>query len=354
MAKKKSKASKKIGLPPGTLQFHGEKKLKTQEFKVIEYDQSEMKYSYPKTEEELNRIIKNPRSAWIHLSGLHDVELIQQLGRACHINPMILEDILNTEHRPKLEIFDDMLFCVIKYTEFDSNTRTFSSEQVSIVMGKNYIVSISESDGKFFEAVRERMKNTQGRIRRFGADYLFYALIDLIVDYYFLAVENFEFSFEQLEDEVMKNNNRKLTDSIHRMKKEIIAFRRDIAPLREVVNLLKRESIDLIGDDTEIFLNDLYDHVLHILDAIDFQRDMIAGLMDTYYATVSNHMNEVMKVLTIIATIFIPLSFFAGLYGMNFEYMPELHYRWGYFVLLGFMIVVSAIMLTFFRKKRWF
>ena len=353
MPKKKRRRSIKTGLPPGTMVYVGDKSETMVKIEVIDYDQQNYEAHPLEKIEEILEYKKKPTTSWINITGLHNVDFLQSIGNHFSIHSLILEDILNTDQRPKIEIHDKHIFVVLKMITFDKAKQKLEHEQISLIMGKGYVLSFQEFAGDIFDPLRERIKNRRGRIRSMGADYLLYALMDIIVDHYFVVLEDLGEELENLEEQVLAHPDRSVMQQIHRLKNELIHLRRTIWPLREVINNLIRQETPLIDPSTELYLKDLYDHTIQIVDSVETYRDMVSGLLDVYLSSVSNRMNEVMKVLTMIATIFIPLSFLAGIYGMNFEYMPELQWRWGYFAVLGIFAFVAAGMLIFFRKKGW-
>lgn len=257
------------------------------------------------------------------------------------------------DQRPKLEDYGAYLFIVLKMLHLNDKTNMVQSEQVSLILGKNYVISLHEHDEDVFDPVRSRLKVGKGRIRKAGADYLAYSLLDLIVDNYFLIMERQGDVIEELEAELIASPTPATLNHIHHLKRDTILLRRSVWPLREVISRLERSESSLVQATTGIYLKDVYDHVIQVIDNIETFRDILAGMLDIYLSSVSNRLNEIMKVLTIIATIFIPLTFLAGVYGMNFKYMPELEWRWGYFAVLGFMILVAGIMFNYFREKGW-
>jgi magnesium transporter len=347
------KTSKKVGLSPGTLIHVGEKKVDQVRIRVIDYDESHFE------EKDLERIgdclnyKEKSTVTWINIDGLHEVDIIETLGKHYGIHPLVLEDILHTEQRPKIEIFDDHLFITAKMLLYDEDNHQINTEQFSLILGPNYVLTFQENVGDVFETIRERLRKQKGRLRKEGADYLAYALIDAIVDNYFIVLEKIDEKMEILEEELTENPDAETMQTIHHLKRELIFLRKAVWPLREVIGMLEREEIYLIQEKTTIFLRDVYDHTIQVIDTIETFRDMVSGMLDLYLSTVSNRMNEVMKVLTIIATIFIPLTFIAGIYGMNFEFMPELKWHWSYPLIWVIMIIVGGLMLIYFRKKKW-
>jgi magnesium transporter len=294
-----------------------------------------------------------PTVSWINVDGIHEIDQIEALANRFGLHPLVQEDILDTEHRPKFENYDDYIFLVLKMLQFNGEHGEISTEQVSLILGPNYVISFQERQGDVFDAVRERLRLGKGRIRRMGADYLAYALLDSIVDSYFAILEKIGDEIEILEEELVTDPGKETMARIHHFKREMILLRRSIWPLREVVSGLQREESPLVTEGVGLYLRDVYDHTIQVIDTVETFRDIISGMLDLYLSSVSNRMNEVMKVLTIIATIFIPLTFFAGIYGMNFEYMPELHWKYSYPLLWLLMVGSAAGMLVFFRRKKW-
>lgn len=290
---------------------------------------------------------------WINLDGLHDIELVKSLGNAFNLHSLVLEDILDTDHRPKLEAGDGFLLLIAKKLTFHPDRDDILSEQISLVVGSGYVLSFQEKPGPLFDALRQRIFADQGRVRKMGADYLAYRLLDTIVDHFFVILEQMGDRIEQLEEELLAQPDRQLLHRIHLGKREMILLRRAVWPLREVIGGLQRDDSGIITPAVQPFLRDLYDHTIQIIDTVETYRDIITGLLDLYLSSISNRMNEIMKVLTIMSTLFIPLTFLVGVYGMNFDNLPELHWRWGYFALWGVMLSCVGGMFVFFRRKGW-
>jgi len=346
--------AKKAGEPPGTLVYVGEKKVEKVRISYIDYDEQNFQEKEISKIEECFPFKATPTVTWINIDGLHEVEIIEKLGTQFEVHPLILEDILHTEQRPKYEDFDKYIFIVLQMLSFNEELGAVESEQVSLILGANFVISFQERMGDVFEPIRDRIRNAKGRIRKMGPDYLAYALIDAIVDSYFAILEKIGEKIELMEEELVSNPTEKTLQQIHNMKREMISLRRSVWPLREVISGVQRSESSVIKELTEIYLRDVYDHTIQIIDTIESFRDMVSGMLDIYLSSISNKMNAVMKVLTIIATIFIPLTFVAGIYGMNFKYMPELDWRWGYGAVWLVMIVVAGIMMVYFRRKKWF
>jgi len=290
---------------------------------------------------------------WLNVDGSHRMEVLEDLGNRLAIHPLTLEDVLDSSQRPKLEIFDQYLFIELNMLRWDQDQSQIQSEQVSLVLGENYLVTFQNQEKDVFDLVRKRLREAKSRLNQQRADYLAYSLMDAIVDNYFIVLENLGDQIEFLEEELVTDPDPGTLQSIHELKRELIFLRKSVWPLREVIGALERGESRLFQESSLIYLRDIYDHTIQIIDTVETFRDMVSGMLDIYLSSVSNRMNEVMKVLTIIATLFIPLSFIVGLYGMNFQYMPELHLRWGYGGVWVVIILVVTGMLTYFRRKKW-
>ncbi|MBU0960682.1 MAG: magnesium/cobalt transporter CorA [Proteobacteria bacterium] len=354
-------SSLKSGLPPGTPIHVGEQQSENITITVMDYDQTSCHTVTPDNPEECSTYQDKSTVTWVNVDGLHQVNIIEKLCSCFNLHPLTVEDILNTTQRPKLDIFDDYLFLVLKMQTYNSETQIVDMEQVSFILGKNYLISFQEKAGDTFDGVRTRIRSNKGRIRKMQADYLVYALLDSIIDNYFSVLEKVGEEIESIEEELVANPLPETLGKIHILKREMILLRRSVWPLREVINSLARdEEIDLISKATYLYMKDLYDHTIQIIDTIETFRDIISGMLDIYLSSISNRMNEVMKVLTIFAAIFIPLTFIAGLYGMNFNTaasplnMPELSWYYGYPFAIGLMLATAGSMILYFKKKKWF
>jgi magnesium transporter len=290
---------------------------------------------------------------WINIDGLHQIEILEKIGECYGLHPLVLEDILNTDQRPKMEDYGDYIYIVLKMLDQGNNSNEIVTEQISLILGPNFVFSFQEKEGDVFDPIRERIRNGKGRIRKMGGDYLAYALLDSIVDNYFIILEKLSEKIEYLEEKLITRPTPETLQTIHHIKREMIFLRKAIWPLREVIGGLERNESSLIEESTKIYLRDIYDHTIQTIDTIETFRDMVSGMLDIYLSSVSNRLNSVMKVLTIIATIFMPLTFLAGIYGMNFKYMPELEWRWGYPAIWLIMIGIGIFMLVYFKKKNW-
>lgn len=353
MQKLMKKSGHKRGLPPGTLIHIGDQMAENVVIEIIQYNQSTGLRKILTDVAEIKNYLTQPAVTWIDVDGLHDTRMIEAIGEQFNIHSLLLEDILNTDHRPKLEDFEQYLLVMVKMLTYDDARDSIQSEQVSILLGAGFLVTFQEQKGDIFDSIRLRIKSGKGRIREMQADYLAYALLDAVVDGYFQILEKIGDQIETLETELMNHPRPEILRRIHRLKREMILLRKAVWPLREVIGGLERSESGLIQPGSRIFLRDVYDHTIQIIDTVETFRDMLAGMLDTYLSVINNRMNEIMKVLTVITTLFIPLSFIAGIYGMNFKNMPELEWDFGYFGVLFFMLLVSIGMLFYFRKKDW-
>ncbi|WP_242086375.1 magnesium/cobalt transporter CorA [Aestuariivivens sediminis] len=354
MSKKRSQFSKKkLGQVPGSVIYTGDRAKPKLSIDVFDYSKEQCTEKELKSVEESFAFKLSESTTWINLNGLNYVEAIEKLGEHYHIHPLVLEDIVNVNQRPKIDEFEDYLFVVVKMLYYDEKEK-IKSEQVSFILGENYVITFQEAEGDVFDAVRDRIRQSKGRVRQMQADYLLYVLIDAIVDHYFSVIELLGDKIEDFESDIFSGNiTDDATKNIQNLKREILKVRRSIFPLREVINRLEKNENKLIHKKTITYFRDIYDHLIQVSENIDIYREMIWSLMDMYMTTISNKMNEVMKVLTIMASIFIPLTFIAGIYGMNFDYIPELKYRYGYFMIWGVMLIIFLGMLYYFKRKKW-
>ncbi len=353
MPKLIKKRSKKAGLPPGTLIHIGERKTEELKITVIDYEETHFEEREVKRVEECFVFKDKPTVTWMNVDGLHQVEILEKLGECYGLHPLVLEDILNTDQRPKMEDYGEYIYIVLKALDYNDKSNEIETEQISLILGSNFAFSFQEREGDTFDPIRERIRTGKGRIRSMGADYLAYALVDSIVDNYFIILEKLGEKIEFLEDKLVSHPTPETLQTIHHLRREMIFLRKAVWPLREVINGLERGESPLVKGPTRVYLRDVYDHTIQTIDTIETHRDMVSGMLDIYLSSVSNRLNSVMKVLTIIATIFMPLTFLAGVYGMNFKYMPELGWRWGYPFIWLIMVGIGVCMLIFFRKKKW-
>jgi len=338
---------------PGMVSYVGKKESLITKLEIIDYSKDHYKRKDTENIEDAFDFESSEHVTWINVNGLNNATEIERLGEYYDLHPLIQEDIVTTNQRPKIDEYEDYLFIVFKMLHYNTEG-DFVSEHVSLVMGHNYVTTFQEADGDVFDGIRDRLENAMGRIRNAGSDYLMFALLDAVVDNYFSVIETLSDKIEALEDQLFDDKVQDdITEDIQDLKKEILRIRRAVLPLREVINKLEKSDTTLIEEKTRNYIRDLYDHIIQVSESVDIYREMIWGLMDMYMTTISNKMNEVMKVLTIMASIFIPLTFMAGIYGMNFDYIPELKLKYGYFYLWGAMILVFCGLLYYFKRKKW-
>ena len=348
----KKKVSQKAGLPPGTLIHVGEKKLENAIIRLIDFSEEGFEEKELESIEECLPYREKESITWINVDGLHDTGLINIIGTRFNLHPLVLEDILNTEQRPKLDDMDDYLFIVAKMIYFNPDDDSMKFEQISFILWENYVLTFQEDIGDVFDPVRERLRKGKGRIRKMGSDYLMYTLLDALVDSYYNVLEKIGDRVETIEDDLMDSPEPETLQLIHNMKRELVFLRRSVWPIREIIGSLERGESDLINEKTKIFYRDVYDHTIQVIDTIETCRDIVSGMMDLFLSSVSNRMNEAMKLLTVFATIFIPLTFIAGIYGMNFEFMPELKWHWMYPAVWAGMIIIGIGLFLWFKRKK--
>lgn len=358
-AKKGTESFKKPGLPPGTLVHVGREWDTPVTITLAIYDSEEYTEQAIDKVEDIQKAIDPTKKNWIHISGVHDIQLLEKIGTFFNIHPLVLEDVANTTQRSKIEAYDQYLFIVIKSLINTTPTVSVDIEQISILLMNNIMISFQESNRPIFSGIRDRLKINGSRIRNNGVDYLAYSLVDNLIDHYFTIINDFTLRIEEVEDEVLDDPTKETLQEIQNLRRELINVRKVIWPLRDTLNSLYRDESQFVSHEIKIYIRDVFDHCLHLIDMVENHRDMLMSLTDSYMSGVSNRMNEVMKVLTIIATIFMPLSFIAGLYGMNFDTsispynMPELKFYYGYPMAIGLMVLIAIAMLIYFRKKNW-
>jgi magnesium transporter len=339
-------------LSPGTVAYTGKKTTTVTELDIIDYSLDTYDRFETNNIEDVFKYEDSTRITWINVNGLSNTDDIITIGNHFELHPLIQEDIVSTNQRPKIDEYEAYLFLVFKMLHYDDEHLTI--EHISMVVGEDYILTLQEAEGDVFEDLRDRLEHGKGRLRSAGADYLMFAILDAVVDNYFTVIEFLSNKVELLEDKLFDDKeDPNIIEEIQDLKKEILKIRRAVLPLREVVNRLEKIESPLIQERTNKYIRDLYDHIIQVNESVEIYREMIWGLMDMYMTTISNKMNEVMKVLTIMASIFIPLTFLAGIYGMNFENMPELHFKNSYFYLLGVMVLVFFGMIWYFKRKKW-
>jgi len=357
VSKKKRRITKntsiKSGMKPGSLVYIGNLSDEKTEISIITYDELEF---FEKKVSGVDKILKEPLKGvkWINVVGLRDVNLIENLGKEFGISNFTLEDVLNSNSRPKMDEYENYLFITSKHLSFEKSLNKLQGQQVSIIVGSDFVISFSETGSGIFEPILNRLKGSKGLIRKMGADYLAYALIDNIVDNYFVILENIEDSVDQLEEELIGKPKHETLMNIYTLKKELMLLRKSVWPMREVINCMWKGENQFIEKNTELYLRDVYDHVVQVIDTTELFVDIITGMLDIYLSSINNRMSEVMKVLTIFSTIFIPITFLAGVFGMNFKYMPELDFKWGYLIFWIIVLSISSFMLYTFKKREWF
>jgi magnesium transporter len=352
MARFVRQTERTAGQLPGALVHVGDARPETICLTLFRFDETTFEETHP----ELSCALPTDGPTgvlWLNVDGVHDAAVVEEIGRMGDIHPLLLEDIMHTLQRPKLEDYGSLLFASLRMLQYHEERREIEDEQVSLVLGASWLVSFQETPGDVFDSVRERIRNGRGRIRRAGADYLFYSLIDAIVDNYFVVLEHIGDWVEEVYEHVTRSPAQSDVDEIRLLQRELLYLRKSVWPLREVLSSLERGDSPLLAPETLPYVRDAYDHAVQIIDTVETFREMLSSVMDVYLSSLSNRMNEVMKVLTIIATLFMPLSFVAGVYGMNFRWMPGLGSRYGYFAVVGFMSLMALGMLYYFRRRRW-
>jgi len=349
--KRGKRVSGKTGLPPGSLIHIGKILTDSVTVNLIEFNSAEIIQKRIENLDGLN-VSDNSLNSWLEICGLHETKVIESFGKVLNIDPLMLEDILNTEHRPKFEIQDGLLFLTLKAFSLSENNEILN-EQASFVLGKGFLVSFQETNHSWFEPVKSRLIDATGKIRQRGLDFILYSLIDLIIDQYYAVVEAISDQLEDLEEMIFENPSQELIEKNRLIKKEIITIRKALIPTLEAINKLNRDESELIKKEVMRYFDDVRDHTIQILDYVETYRELSAELKENYLSNLTLRMNQVMKLLTIITSIFIPLTFIAGIYGMNFKNMPELYWKYGYFYILGFMFIITAGMIIYFRLKKW-
>jgi magnesium transporter len=340
-----------IGAPPGSLSYIGDARSEKVRFSLIEFNETDfIEEEFDNLDECLSRV-KPKMVKWINVEGVHDTSVIEQIGKLYELHPLTLEDIVHVDQRPKFEDYDDYVISIMKMIQYDDKVH---AEQLSLVLLKNTVISFQEPvNGDAFDIIRNRLRHSKGRVRKLGADYLFYALMDSVVDHYFYAIERIGDKLEVIEEDIMENPKQEALLQLYRLKRELIYLRKKVAPMRDMVNNLIRTENKLITENTQVFLRDLQDHITRIVDTVETYRDLLTGIMDIHISTNANKMNEIMKWLTIMSSIFIPVTFIVGVYGMNFEYMPELRSPYGYYITWGVMLTVIGGLVFYFKRKKW-
>ncbi len=345
--------SSKAGLAPGSLVYLGDERASKVSIQIMDYDAESLKEVTVSSSQKCEEYLEKPTVTWMHVTGLHDTSIIEKFGKLLDIHELVLEDVLNTAQRPKYEDHGDLIFIVVKKLHWIPEEDDVLAEHVAVLIGNGYVLSFQESEQDVFDAVRERIRTSTGRARKVGADYLGYALIDSIVDDYYIVLEHVDDRVEMIHESVTKNANTETLKVIQRLRKELVYVRKMLWPLRETISSFEDSESELIQKETRPYIRDLYEHTIQIMDNLELLRDTLTSAFEIYLSMVSNRMNDSMRVLTVIATIFIPLTFVAGIYGMNFDNMPELHWKMGYAYVWVVMGIIGVGMFTYFRKRRW-
>jgi magnesium transporter len=348
-----SNTSEKTGMPPGTLVHVGDILEDEARISVFDYSKDALEELEIDSIDALLPYRDKDTVTWVNIEGLRDIDIVESVGRMFNIHPLVLEDILNTHQRPKFEEYDNCLYIVLKALSLEADPLSVSREQISILVLKNFVFTFKEKKDDIFAPLGQRLRNSKGRIRSHGSDYLAYAILDTVVDENFSLLDTLDEVYDSIEERLLTNPSSDTLMTIQRLKRELILMRKSISPLRELLAELLRSETELIAEKTQVYFRDVYDHAIRITETLESYRDMLGGLLDIYLSSVSYKMNEVMKVLTIFASIFIPLTFIAGIYGMNFENMPELKWTWAYPALWVVFVAIAIVLLVYFRKKKW-
>jgi len=352
--KRKIRLGSKAGLAPGTVAYVGEARGYSVSAERVTYDKETLLVEGPLNLEELLQIPEDGKNRWININGIHEADRIASFGKLFGIHSLVLEDIVHAAQRPKFEVFPDFFYLVVRMMSLDKSNDEVNNEQLSIIVKNNCLITFLEDPGDVFDLVRERLKLPESRLRQSGIDFLLYYMLDILVDNYFVILQRSGDRLEDVELSILNDPHRNDIQLLHEIKRELIHYRKVIWPMREVIGTLSKTDGERITTITQLHLRDVYDHCIQVMDTLEGYRDISSGLMDLYLSTLSNKMNQVMKTLTIISTIFIPLTFIVGVYGMNFDYMPELNYRWAYPMVWAGMLLIGIIMLWYFKRKRWF
>jgi magnesium transporter len=348
-----TKKTRPVGLPPGSLLHTGTNEPEKIYLSMIEYTEDQYVEKKGVSLDECLEGIDNPLMTWIQVNGVSNAKTVASIGQHFKFHPLVLEDILSSGQRSKLDIYHNQVFIVVRLLQYDDSIKTLKDEQVSLVFGPNYLISFVEDNKNIFQPVQERLRQGSQRIRKLGSDYLAYALLDVIVDHYFVVLEKIDISLDLLEEELMELPKPLTMQKIQHAKRNMIVLRKAAWPMRDVINRFLRLENSLIHQTTQLYLHDIYDHIVQIIDIIEGFRDVVSGLMDIYLSNINIRTNDIVKVLTIVSTIFVPLTFISSLYGMNFEHMPELKSPWAYPIVLLVMLSIATGMLYFFHRKKW-
>ncbi|HUH73230.1 MAG TPA: magnesium/cobalt transporter CorA [Chitinophagales bacterium] len=349
----KPKISTKKGKPPGSLIYMGPRKDVPITIDYIQYNSEKYSEKRLKKFSESTELQSEDYITWIDIKGLHDLALIEKIGKVANIHSLTLEDLLNVNQRPKVDFYDEYIFIVVQILKFDKETSVIESEQLSIIINEKSVITFLEGNSTIFDTLKSRMEKTVGKVRNGSADYLAYSILDLVIDDYYEVVEKIGERIEEVEEQLIIQAKKLAIRDIYEIKRELIDLKKTVSPIREIITKLEKSDSPFINEKTRLYLRDLYDHAIQIIDTIEQYRDLTSGLADMYLSSVSNKMNEIIKVLTILSSVFIPLTFIVGVYGMNFKNMPELEWHYGYYISLVFMLIISILMLLYFKWRKW-
>lgn len=345
--------SRKVGLPAGTLVHIGERKTERAAITLVEYGTDGLEETCCVDPSACSVRRSDFPRLWLNVHGLHEPEVVREIGRRFQLHPLALEDILNTDQRPKVDDYGDYLFLVARFSDVDAATRTLATEQVSFILGRDFLLTFQERPTGSFDPVREWLRSDKARIRQQGTDYLAYALLDVLVDRYFGVLEQIGERTEQLEEDLLIRPDAGHLHALHTLKRETLALRRAIWPLREVINTLVRNEGRFFAAETQPYLRDIYDHTVHLIESLEAIRDLIAGMLDIYLSSISNRVNQEVRTLTVFALIFMPATLISGIFGMNFKAMPLLEAPYGFLFAIGLMLGVAATLGIVFWRRRW-
>lgn len=343
----------KIGMPAGELVHVGDHSTEPMKLSVITYNENEIIEENNTSFDISLQDMPKDHVKWIEIDGVHQSELIQMLGSKLQLHPLVMEDIMTTRQRPKVDEYSEYLFIVLRLLIYDEVSGNIQDEQLSLILGRDYLITFQEKSSSLFDHLKERLRLGKGLIRKQRADFLAYAIIDTIVDHYFVLIESVGGRIEHLEDALSNMATQKGLSAIHQLRREIVFLRKSLLPMREVINRLQRDDSELISSTTKFYLKDVYDHTIQVIDTVDAFRDLGRGLLDVNLSHMSYRMNEIIKILTVVSTLFVPLTFITSIYGMNFVHMPELRWRYGYVAVWVIMILVAAYMIRYFKRKKW-
>jgi magnesium transporter len=353
MKKTRKLRSQKVGLAPGALVHVGERRTEQPDITLFEYDAGALRETRFASLAESRGHARGPGMLWLNVHGLHEPEVMAEIGHRFNLHPLVLEDILNTDQRPKVDDYGDYLYVVARFFEYDAATGTVASDQVSIVLGADFVLTFQERSTGTFNPLRERLRGDKGQIRKLGADYLAYSILDILVDSYFTVLEQLTERTEALEDKLLQQATPALLKEIHEIKRETMIMRRAVWPLREVINSLTRADQRFFKPETQPYLRDIYDHTVHVIESLEGIRDLIAGMLDIYLSSISNRVNMEVRILTVITTLFMPAALIAGIFGMNFRQMPLIADNEGFLIALSMMGTIAVVMVSVFWRRRW-